>query len=178
PAATRAAGPARAGRPAGCWSAGFSPQLTSSLLSCRPGSVEALDLAVRPRMGRFGQAMLHAILPTDTGSFFSTRRRKSTATIRFALGYNSAKPTLQAAHAVALKTAVQGRARELRNSFLQGIQAVIERQQRVLAKGNGNGLFFGREHRRSGLRPHWGIGCCGAFSLLGQCFRVNAVALG
>ena len=83
----------------------------------------------------------------------------------------------QAAHAVALKTAVQGRAREVRDGLLQGIQTVIERQQRVLAKGHSNSLFFDREYRRSGLRPHRGIGRRGAFTPLGHRLRVNTVAL-
>ena len=49
----------------------------------------------------------------------------------------------QAADAVALEEAVQGRAREVRDGLLQGIAAVIERQLRVLAEGHGHGFFRG-----------------------------------
>ena len=53
----------------------------------------------------------------------------------------------QAANAVALEKAVQGRAAERGDGFLQRLEAVVERQERVLAKGHGNGLLLGREHR-------------------------------
>ena len=48
----------------------------------------------------------------------------------------------QAADAVALKAAMQSGAGQARNGGLQGVEAVVERQQGVLAKGGGNGLLL------------------------------------
>src|ERR1700679_811079 len=48
----------------------------------------------------------------------------------------------QSADAMALKTTMKRRANELRDRSLQGMQAVIERQEGVLAKGDDDGFLF------------------------------------
>jgi hypothetical protein len=53
----------------------------------------------------------------------------------------------QTAHAMPLQASVQRRAGELRHRRLQGIQAVVKREQRVLAEGNDHGLLLQRKHR-------------------------------
>src|SRR5262249_61530117 len=50
--------------------------------------------------------------------------------------------------AVPLQAAVQGRARQMRDRRLKGIQAVVERQQRMLAKRDDGGVVFERQGRR------------------------------
>jgi hypothetical protein len=68
----------------------------------------------------------------------------------------------QATDAMALQTAMEGRAGQVRNGRLQRIEAVVERQQRVPPKGDDHRLFLGRRHRRSGvLRPSRQIGDVG-----------------
>lgn len=57
----------------------------------------------------------------------------------------------QSADAVALQTAVQGRPRQVRDRWLQRVEAIVERQQRVAAEGHNNGLFLARQNRRSRL---------------------------
>lgn len=57
----------------------------------------------------------------------------------------------QAADAVTLQATMQRRPRKMRDCRLQCIEAVIERQQRISAKGNDNGLLLDVEHRRSRL---------------------------
>lgn len=51
---------------------------------------------------------------------------------------------------MALQTAVQGRAGEMRDRCLQRIQAIIKGQQRMLAKGDDDGLLLNRQDRRLG----------------------------
>lgn len=53
----------------------------------------------------------------------------------------------QSGDTVTLETAMQRGASQLRNRRLQGIQAVIEEQQRVLAKCHNHCLLIGREYR-------------------------------
>jgi hypothetical protein len=48
---------------------------------------------------------------------------------------------------VAFQTTIKRRAGELRDGGLQGVLAVVERQQRVLAKRDDDGLLFDRENR-------------------------------
>jgi len=57
---------------------------------------------------------------------------------------------------VALEETVQSRARERREGVLQGVEAIVERQLRLLAKGHG--FLLRREHRRGGPGPHRSIG--------------------
>ena len=56
----------------------------------------------------------------------------------------------QPADAVALEAAMQGRAGQMRDRRLQGIEAIVERQQRMLAEGDDDRLLLGRQHRRAG----------------------------
>lgn len=73
----------------------------------------------------------------------------------------------QAADAVALETVVQRRARQVRNRSLQGVEAVVQCQQRVPTEGHDDGFQLGAEHRRNWL---WAPACiphAGAQSHLG-----------
>ncbi len=78
---------------------------------------------------------------------------------------------------MALKTTMKRIAGELRDRGLQGVQAVVERQERVLAKRHYDGFLLDRQNRRSrngGTRPviHRGL----ALLPLGDGLRVDAVA--
>jgi hypothetical protein len=48
---------------------------------------------------------------------------------------------------MALEAAMQGRVRQVRNSRLQGIKAVVERQQRMSPEGNDHRLILSRQNR-------------------------------
>src|SRR3954447_16027103 len=62
---------------------------------------------------------------------------------------------------------------------LEGIEAIIERQQRVPPKGNHEGLFLAREHRGARLlRAGAFVLDRGALLPLGDRLRVDPVALG
>src|ERR1039457_2715627 len=64
----------------------------------------------------------------------------------------------QPADAVPLKTPVQRRAGQLRNRGLERVEAIVQRQQRLLAEGNCyRFLFLGQDSRVRLLRPHRGI---------------------
>ena len=79
---------------------------------------------------------------------------------------------------MALQTPVKGRARQVRDGGLQGIKAVVERQQSMPSEGDDDGLFLGRQDRRSGLlRPCRQIGDGGSRFPLGDRLRVDPVAL-
>jgi hypothetical protein len=52
--------------------------------------------------------------------------------------------------AVALETAVQRRARQVRDRGLQGVEAVVQRKQRVPAEGDDHRLILDRQHGGSG----------------------------
>ena len=85
----------------------------------------------------------------------------------------------QAADAVALQATVQGRPRQVRDRRLQGIEAVIERQQCVLAEGDDHRLFLGRQNRRArGLRTHRRIVNEGSLAPLGDGLLIKAVLRG
>ena len=81
----------------------------------------------------------------------------------------------QAADAVMLETAMQRRARQVRNRGLQRVEAIIQHQQGVPPKGHGDGFLRGREHRRSRFGAHARIGCDGALAPFGHRFRIDAV---
>lgn len=49
----------------------------------------------------------------------------------------------QSRDAVVLQAAVQGRWRQMRKCRLQAVETIVERQQRVLAKGNDDRLVLG-----------------------------------
>jgi hypothetical protein len=53
----------------------------------------------------------------------------------------------QSTDAVALEAAVQAGAGEVRHAGLEGVEAVVERQQRVTAEGNDDGLVLDRQDR-------------------------------
>jgi hypothetical protein len=57
----------------------------------------------------------------------------------------------QTADAMALEAAVQAGAGEVRKRGLEGVEAVVQRQQRVAAEGHKDGLVLDRQDRRSGL---------------------------
>ena len=46
---------------------------------------------------------------------------------------------------------MKGRARQARDCRLQGVEAVVERQQGMPSESDDNGLFLGGQDRRSGL---------------------------
>jgi len=53
---------------------------------------------------------------------------------------------------------MQGGPSQVRDGWLQGVETVVQRQERVLAEGYDQRFFLTGEHRRSRpLRPHWGI---------------------
>ena len=52
--------------------------------------------------------------------------------------------------AMALQAAVQRRARQVRDRRLQGVEAVVERQQRMPAEGDDDRLLLDRQHGRLG----------------------------
>jgi hypothetical protein len=85
----------------------------------------------------------------------------------------------QAADPMALQTAMQGRARQVRDGGLEGVEAIVQRQQGVLAEGDDDRLFLDREHRGMRCsRPRRAI--CGGIPLppFGDGLRVDAMALG
>jgi hypothetical protein len=64
----------------------------------------------------------------------------------------------QAAEAMALKAPMQGRSCQVRQRGLQGLQAVIQWQQGMLAEGDYQGFFLPGQYGRGGpLQPHRGI---------------------
>jgi hypothetical protein len=83
----------------------------------------------------------------------------------------------QARDAVPLEAAVQRRARQMRNGRLQGIQAVVEWQQRVSTKSHDDGLVLERKHSRLCLfRPRRLVRDRGSLPPLGDRLLVDAVA--
>jgi hypothetical protein len=84
----------------------------------------------------------------------------------------------QAADAVALETAVQRRVRQVRNRGLQRVQAVVQRQQGMLAKGYGNSFLLGAEHRRRRFGAYASVLNGGPLAPLGHRFRIDAEACG
>src|SRR5580700_8189838 len=85
----------------------------------------------------------------------------------------------QAGDTVALQAAVQRRAGQVGDRRLQGVEAVVERQERVPPKGNDDRLLFDRQH--GGFRV-FGTGrqvCDRATAPpLGDGLRIDAVAPG
>ena len=62
--------------------------------------------------------------------------------LEFAFGGGFAFDLRQAGDLVALQTPVKGRARQMRDRRLQGIKAVVERQQSMPSECNDDGLFL------------------------------------
>ncbi len=59
----------------------------------------------------------------------------------------------QPTDAVALEAAMKSRARKLRDGSLQGIEAIVERQEGVFAKGHDDGLCSALNVVERGLGP-------------------------
>jgi hypothetical protein len=84
----------------------------------------------------------------------------------------------QSADAVALKTAMEGRARQMRDDRLQGVEAIVERQPGMPSEGDDHRLFFRGQDRRSGfLRPSRPIGDRGPPFPLGDGLLIDSVPL-
>src|SRR5215218_2658156 len=67
----------------------------------------------------------------------------------------------------------------MREGGLEGIEAIIERQERVAPKGNDDRLFLEREHRRLGLLGSGGpVGNRATLLPLRDGFWIDAVAPG
>ena len=65
------------------------------------------------------------------------------------------------------------------NRGLQGIQTVVERQQRVLANGNDDRFLLDGQHGGAGmLRPLPWIGHRAALPPIGYCLRADAMTTG
>ena len=62
--------------------------------------------------------------------------------LEFAFGGGFAFDLRQPGDPVALQTPVKGRARQMRDGRLQGVQAVVERQQSMPSEGDNDGLFL------------------------------------
>src|SRR5215218_8244986 len=78
-----------------------------------------------------------------------------------------------------LETAVQGRACQVWDGWLERVEAVVERQKRVAPECNHHGLFLDRQHRRSGFsRARRQIGMGGALPPLRDRLLVDTIALG
>lgn len=59
---------------------------------------------------------------------------------------------------MALEQAMQAGARQMRKAVLQGVETIIQRQQRVLPEGDAQRFFFRRRHCGARiLRPHRGV---------------------
>jgi hypothetical protein len=84
----------------------------------------------------------------------------------------------QATPAVTLEQAVQRRAGQAWNRGLPGVEAIIQRQLRVLAEGHRHGFCFRPEHRRGRRGTPWGVLDRGALAPLGHGFGGDAVAPG
>ncbi len=80
---------------------------------------------------------------------------------------------------MALQTAVQGRAGEMRDRCLQRVQAIIKGQQRMLAKGHDDGLLLNRQDRRPGrFRPRRLVAHRASFLPFGDSLGVDPVLPG
>lgn len=77
-----------------------------------------------------------------------------------------------------LEAAVKRGASQLRDSGLQGMEAVVQRQKGMLAKGHNDGFFFRREGRGAGRRPHRRILHRSALAPFGHRLRIDVVAGG
>ena len=67
----------------------------------------------------------------------------------------------------------------MRDGGLQGIKAIVERQQRMLAEGNHDGLLLdGQDRRARVFRPHGRIVDEGPLLPLGDGLGIEAVAFG
>ena len=88
---------------------------------------------------------LQAVWKVHTDSEFITKDVEATLETKFLrfISFDLRQP----ADAVPLQAAMQGRARQMRDAWLQGIQAIIQRQQRVFAKGHNRSFFLLSQNR-------------------------------
>jgi hypothetical protein len=85
----------------------------------------------------------------------------------------------QSGNTVTLQAAMQGRTGQVRDAGLQGIEAIIQRQQGMLAEGDNDRLFLLGEHRGFWrLWSHWRIGDHGPALPLGDRLGVHPEAAG
>ena len=85
----------------------------------------------------------------------------------------------QSGDAMPLQAAVQRRPRQVRNSGLKGIQAVVQRQQSMPTECHHHGLVLRGQHGRLGLsRSCWQVMDRAAGFPFGDGFRIDPVALG
>jgi hypothetical protein len=91
---------------------------------------------------------IHTVL-TDNGIQFTKREgteaywsalRRSVGVLRF-ISFDLRQP------ADAVQAAMQGRACQVRDAWPQGIQAIVQRQQRVFAKGHNRSFFLFSQNR-------------------------------
>ena len=98
--------------------------------------------------------------------------------LEFPLGGGFAFDLGQARNPVPLQAAMKRRARQMRDGRLQGVEAVVERQQGVPSERHDHGFFLNRQDRRPRRpRPRWQIGNGGSRPPLCDGLRVDAVAL-
>src|SRR6516164_1392915 len=80
---------------------------------------------------------------------------------------------------VALQTAMEGRTRQMRDGWLQSVEAVVERQQGMPPESDDHSLLLdGHDRRPRLLRACRQIGDRGPRFPLGDGLRIDAVALG
>ena len=79
---------------------------------------------------------------------------------------------------MALQASMQRRARQMWNGGLKRVEAIIEWQQRVPAKGDNHGLFFkGKNCRMWVLRTCRKVGQRSSFPPLGDRLLIDPIAL-
>ena len=137
------------------------------------GPVHALDLAVRPRVVHLRQAVLDAVLVARAGRRCERRHGRPSpggsnwmplhvehgvdagGHGRHQIAKELSRGHLaglldqnlgQAADAMPAQASMQRGARQMRDRRLQGVEAVVERQERVTAEGHDDRLLLGGEH--------------------------------
>src|SRR5271165_2450279 len=84
----------------------------------------------------------------------------------------------QPADPVSLQAAMQRRTRQMRDGRLQGVKAIVERQQRMLSEGDDDRLVLERQHRRMRVfRPGALIANRGPLLPLGDRLLIDAISL-
>ena len=122
----------------------------------RPG--ERLHLDIR-KLARFdgGEQMEPALLGPDLGNV-DPKEADGIGADGMGLERRPRLGTLhlrQSADLVALQSAMEGRARQMRDGRLERVEAVIERQQGMAAESDSQRLFLFAENRGAAvLRPH------------------------
>lgn len=123
---------------AGVFAAGAFKQLSEGKLGCAVNSHKEIELAL------LGSNLADVQVKVADGVLFETLLLGPLA---FGFG--------QAADAMALEAAMQGRPGQMRYRLLQGVKAVIQRQQCFAAEGNDDGFFLhGQDSRAWLFRTH------------------------